>query len=59
MFYEIWNMSKERRLLSPFLHADILLFVEQIFKTVAEYDDILQKMTLAYAPQIKRDFTLL
>lgn len=52
-------MSKERRLLSPLLHADILLFVEQIFKTVAEYDDILQKMTLAYAAQIKRDFTLL
>lgn len=39
-------MSKERRLLSPFLHADILLFAEQIFKTFAEYDDILQKMTV-------------
>lgn len=38
-------MSKERRLLSPFLYADILLFAEQIFKVFAEYDDILQKMT--------------
>lgn len=38
-------MSKERILLSPFLHADILLFAEQILKTFAEYDDILQKMT--------------
>ena len=45
MFYEFWNMSKKRILLSPFLHADILLFAEQILKTFAEYDDILQKMT--------------
>ena len=47
-------MSKERRLLSPFLHANILLFVGQIFKTVAEYDHILQKMTLAYARSNKK-----
>lgn len=39
------DMSKERRLISPFFHADILLFVTQTFKPFAEYDDFLQKMT--------------